>query len=433
MADVIVPQLGEQITEATISIWLKSIDDLVEADEPIVEVSTDKVDTEIVAPTSGRLTEIRVLEGESAAVGDVIAVLSVDGTAGSTPTATRATTTKPPVAPTPSPEDMAAPPNADLNVTIDSTTIAQAPPGALATRRLLSPEVRRLLAKRLIDPSTITGSGAGGRVTPADVRAAAPTSPAASPPEKPEPSATGGGRTRVSLSRIRLATGRHMINSLATTPHALSAVEINYSNVDHTRKSHRDHWKSREGFSLTYLPFITRAIVDALRAFPHLNASIDGDELVVHPSIHMGIAVDLDHEGRMVPVIRNADSKRLRALSREVNDLATRARARKLTADALSGGTFTITNNGSAGSVLSSAIINQPQVAIVSTDAVVRRPTVVKLDYGDEAIAIHPIGILTMTWDHRAFDGAYAAGFLVEVKSILESRDWGSELRTATI
>ena len=240
---------------------------------------------------------------------------------------------------------------------------------------------------------------------------------------------TSGDRdTSVKLSKIRKLTGSHMVMSKSVSPHAFSVVEVDYANVDATRASVKSQWKASEGFSLTYLPFITRAIVDALAEFPHLNASVAENELIVHNFVDIGIAVDLDYEGLLVPVVRSAESKRLRAIAKEINDLATRARTRKLGPDEISGGTFTISNNGSAGSVLTMAIINQPQVAIMSTDAIVRKPVVVAMPGGDEAIAIHPVGNLAMTWDHRAFDGAYAAGFLVRVKEILETRDWNSEL-----
>ena len=219
-----------------------------------------------------------------------------------------------------------------------------------------------------------------------------------------------------------------MINSLSAAPHAFSVVEVDFANVDAVRAKVKGDWKAAEGFSLTYLPFISRAIVDAIAEFPHMNASVGVDELIVHKFIDLGIAVDLDYAGLLVPVVRDAESKRLRALAREINDLANRARKRKLTPDEISGGTFTISNNGSAGSVLTSAIINQPQVAIISTDAIRRRPVVVTLPDGGEAIGIHSVGNISMSWDHRAFDGAYAAGFLVKIKDILETRDWSSEL-----
>ncbi|TVR20969.1 MAG: dihydrolipoyllysine-residue succinyltransferase, partial [Ilumatobacter sp.] len=220
----------------------------------------------------------------------------------------------------------------------------------------------------------------------------------------------------------------HMVMSKATSPHAFSVVEVDYANVDLTRSAVKADWKATEGYSLTYLPFISRAIVDGLAEFPHLNASVGDDELVIHGYVDLGIAVDLDYEGLLAPVLRSAETKRLRAIAREIHELADRARNRRLSPDEIQGGTFTITNNGSAGSVLTMPIINQPQVAIISTDAIVRKPVVAPTADGGEAIAIHPVGNLAMSWDHRAFDGAYAAGFLKRVKEILETRDWSVEL-----
>jgi len=218
-----------------------------------------------------------------------------------------------------------------------------------------------------------------------------------------------------------------MLMSRAVSPHAFSVVEVDYENVDRVRRQHKEQWRAQEGFSLTFLPFICRAVVDALAEFPHLNASVGDGELVVHQFVDLGIAVDLDYQGLLVPVIRDADTKRLRAIAREINDLATRTRTRRLSPDEIQGGTFTISNNGSAGSVLTAAIINQPQVAILSTDAIKRKPVVVEAA-GAEAIAIHSVGNLAMSWDHRAFDGAYAANFLVKIKEDLETRDWEAEL-----
>ena len=219
-----------------------------------------------------------------------------------------------------------------------------------------------------------------------------------------------------------------MLASKSVSPHAFSVVEVDFANVDAVRSRVKDEFRAAEGFSLTYLPFITRAVVDALQEFPHLNASVTDTELIVHRYIDLGVAVDLDYQGLLVPVVRDAETKRLRGLAREIVDLADRARARRVTPDEISGGTFTITNNGSAGSVLTMPIINQPQVAILSTDAIVKKPVIVTHPNGDDSIAIHPVGNLAMAWDHRAFDGAYAAGFLVRVKEILETRDWSSEL-----
>ena len=231
----------------------------------------------------------------------------------------------------------------------------------------------------------------------------------------------------VALSRIRQATGAHMVTSKGISPHAFSVVEVDYTNVDIVRSRVKEEFRGAEGFSLTYLPFIARAVVDAIVDFPHMNASMGDNELIVHRFVDLGIAVDLDFQGLLVPVVRDAEGKRLRAIAREINDLAARARAKRVSPDEISGGTFTITNNGSAGSVLTMPIINQPQVAILSTDAITKKPVVVQTP-GGESIAIHPVGNLAMAWDHRAFDGAYAAGFLVKVKEILETRDWSSEV-----
>src|SRR5262249_1443478 len=202
-----------------------------------------------------------------------------------------------------------------------------------------------------------------------------------------------------------------------------------YENVERVRRAHRSEWKAAEGFSLTYLPFIARAVIDALYDFPHMNASVGGPgEVIVHNYVNLSVAVDLDFQGLLAPVIHNPDHKRRRAIAREVNDLANRARTKKLSADDITGGTFTITNNGSFGTHLVLPIINQPQVAILSTDAVTRRPVVVTDSAGSEAIAIHSVGLLGMAWDHRAFDGSYAGAFLTEVKRLLEPRDWEAEL-----
>ena len=320
----------------------------------------------------------------------------------------------------------------------------------------MSPVVRRMITDHGIDPRTITGTGPNGRITRDDVQsvidshggrpvASVPSSTTAAAPSEtiapqtqaarpgsvtvaPPPVTIGSRDEVVPLNKIRRLTGAHMVMSKSVSPHAFSVVEVDYAAVDAVRAAVKGDFKNAEGFSLTYLPFISRAIVDALMEYPHLNASVDGDNLVVHKFVDLGVAVDLDYAGLIVPVIRDAETKRLRAVAREINDLATRARAKKLSPDEIQGGTFTISNNGSAGSVLTMAVINQPQVAIVSTDAIVRKPVVVTSANGDEGIAIHPVGNLAMSWDHRAFDGAYAANFLARVKEILETRDWSAEV-----
>ena len=277
---------------------------------------------------------------------------------------------------------------------------------------------------------------AASPVVDAPALAVATANPATTPvAAAPVAAPVSAGRTAASerdtvvpLSKIRKFTGDHMVRSKATSPHAFSVVEVDFANVDATRSTVKAEFKATEGFSLTYLPFIARAIIDGLSEYPHLNASVGDDELIVHHFVDLGIAVDLAYEGLLAPVIRSAETKRLKAIAREISDLADRARTCKLTPDEISGGTFTISNNGSAGSVLTMPIINQPQVGIISTDAIVRRPVAVRTADGAEAIAIRPVGNLAMAWDHRAFDGAYAAGFLKMVKEILETRNWSAEL-----
>jgi 2-oxoglutarate dehydrogenase E2 component (dihydrolipoamide succinyltransferase) len=483
MADVTLPQLGETVTEGTITRWFKKVGDTIAADEALFEVSTDKVDTEVPSPVAGVVLEIRAAEGDTVPVGSVIAVVgaadAAPAPAAAAPAAPAAEAPAPvaepapapvaepaPVAqpaPAPAPASAAAPAPAPVAAPAAAPApAAEADDEALGSdNRLLSPVVRRLVAEHGLDPDDLTGTGPGGRITRDDVLdhidsrqhapstapaaaapAAAAVAPAAAAPvpaaaaatptptrAAPAPTVVSGERdSTVPLSKIRKLTGSHMVMSKSVSPHAFSVVEVDFANVDATRAKVKGEWKSTEGFSLTYLPFITRAIVDALAEFPHLNASVGENELVVHEYIDIGIAVDLNYEGLLVPVVRAADSKRLRAIAREINDLANRAKTRKLSPDEISGGTFTITNNGSAGSVLTMPVINQPQVAILSTDAIVRKPVVAELADGGEAIVIHPVGNLAMAWDHRAFDGAYAAGFLVKVKQLLETRDWSQEL-----
>jgi len=232
----------------------------------------------------------------------------------------------------------------------------------------------------------------------------------------------------VPLSNIRRITGEHMVRSKTVSPHVLTAVEVDFEGVEQVRRAHREEFKAEHGFSLTYLPFIARAVCDALHEYPHINASVGDNELVVHNYVNLAVAVDLDFQGLLAPVVVDADRKRLTAVAEEVADLARRALAKKLNADEISGGTFTITNPGQWGTMMQFPIINQPQVAILSTDGIRRRPVVVTAEDGGEAIAIHSVGVLALAWDHRAFDGAYVAAFLDHVRSIIETRDWHAEM-----
>jgi pyruvate dehydrogenase E2 component (dihydrolipoamide acetyltransferase) len=459
--DITMPQLGETVTEGTITKWFKQVGDAVAADEVLFEVSTDKVDSEVPSPAAGTLTEILVPEGETVEVGAVLARVGDGAAAPAAAGVSAETAPVEPAAATPPPEPAPAPAPAEpAPAPPASQTPAPPDDGADdADSRLLSPVVRRLIAEHALDASSITGTGAGGRITRADVQAvieqgggaiapapqappapapaapapAAPTSapPAAAPvaPAPVAPASSPGGRDEVvPFSRIRRRTAEHMVRSKATSPHALTAVEVDYGNVDRVRVPAKDEFRSTEGVALTYLPFISRAVVDALREFPHLNASVGEDSLVVHHDVNLGYAVDLDFEGLMVPVVHNADAMRLRALARSVGDLAARARSGSLGPDDVMGGTFTFTNLGSYGTTITFPVINQPQVGILSTDGVKKRPVVVEQADGSDAIVIRPVGWLALAWDHRAVDGAYAAAFLKKVKEILETRDWAQEL-----
>ncbi|MDP1820205.1 MAG: 2-oxoglutarate dehydrogenase, E2 component, dihydrolipoamide succinyltransferase [Acidimicrobiales bacterium] len=461
MADITMPQLGETVTEGTITKWFKQVGDTIAEDEPLFEVSTDKVDSEVPAPMSGTLTDIKVAEGETVDVGVVLAVIgdaaeapaaapaadAADAPAAEAEPAAEApvepasTAAAPPPPPPAAPAEPAAPPA--------PAAPAPAPSGG---GRLLSPVVRRLIAEHGLDPAAIAGTGVGGRITRNDVLAAAKagngaaaaaptaspaapaTAPAAAPPAAasarvPEPIARSGERdTVIPHTNIRKRTAEHMVRSLDTSAHVYVSIEVDYEAVDRVRRAQRESWKAEEGFSLTYLPFVSRAVADAIHDFPEVNATFADDSLVVHNYVNLGIAVDLDFKGLMVPVVHDAETKRLRAIAREVSDLAARARSKKLAPDDISGGTFTITNPGPFGTLLTMPVINQPQVAILSTDGVKRRPVVVTLPDGSESIAIHSVGYLALGFDHRAFDGAYASAFLHRVKELLETRDWSAEL-----
>ncbi|MCY3891601.1 MAG: dihydrolipoamide acetyltransferase family protein [bacterium] len=439
MSEVRMPQLGETVVEGTIVQWFKQVGDNVAEDEPLFEVSTDKVDSEVPSPMSGVLVEIVAAEGDTVEVGAVIAVLSEDGAAAPVapaPPAVPAATPAPVEAlpePEPAPATAPAPePEPEPSVSNGGNT-ASGGEGIL-----LSPVVRRLIAENGLDPSQITGTGKGGRITRADVEsylsqhrtAAAPTTAAAlpRPPAPATPSRTVGRDTVVPLNNIRRITGDHMVRSKQVSPHVLTAVEVDFEGVERVRQSHRAAFKAEHGFSLTYLPFIARAVCDALHSYPHINASVGEGELVVHNYVNLAVAVDLDFQGLLAPVVVDADRKRLVAIAEEVADLSQRARAKKLNADEISGGTFTITNPGQWGTMMQFPIISQPQVAILSTDGIRRRPVAVTAKDGSEAIAIHSVGVLALAWDHRAFDGAYVAAFLDHVRSIIETRDWHTEM-----
>jgi pyruvate dehydrogenase E2 component (dihydrolipoamide acetyltransferase) len=340
--DIIMPQLGETVQEGTVLSWYKKVGDSIKADEPLFDVETEKVTTEIPSPMAGVVTEILVEAGTTVPVGTKLAVVSA---AGAKPAAT-------------------------------------APAAA------------------------------------APAKPAAPVA-AATPP--------AGDDEIIPHNKLRKQTAAHMVKSVATSPHVLQAVEVDFERVDAARKAHGDAWKTREGFALTYLPFIARAVCEAIAEYPKVNASFTEDALVVHKRVHMGVAVDLQFEGLMVPVIRDAQKLGVAALAKEISRLAAAARAGTLVPDEVTGATYTLSNSGPFGTLITAPIISQPQVAILSSDGVRKKPVVLE-GAGGDTIAIRPVGVLAQSFDHRAFDGAYSAAFLRRVKEILESRDWSAAL-----
>jgi pyruvate dehydrogenase E2 component (dihydrolipoamide acetyltransferase) len=432
------PQLGETVTEGTITRWLKQVGERVEVDEPLFEVSTDKVDSEVPAPVAGVLTEILVPEGETVDVGVRLAVLGDGAAPAATPAPAALPAEQPPPTPPPTPPPVPAATPAAAPGPAAAPVVAARTSGGNGV--LASPIVRRLASERGVDLGALGGSGDGGRITRNDVLAAAPgasVSPPVSQPESP-PAASSTpaapqpprvtGDEIIPFDNIRRRTAEHMVRSKQTSAHVYTSVEIDFERVERVRRQFGAAWKAREGFSLTYLPFIARAFSDAVDDFPLVNASVDGDALVVHHDVNLGIAVDLDHRGLLAPVIKQVDGKRLWLIAREINDLATRARNKGLGPDDVIGGTFTITNMGPFGTFMTLPIINQPQVAILATDGIRKRPVVVEGSDGGDAVAIHSVGVLALAWDHRAFDGAYAAGFLHAIRVVLETRDWEAEL-----
>ena len=333
------------------------------------------------------------------------------------------------VAPTAASASAAVVSAAVADVPAVSTAAAATPIGKASAADRLSPVVRRLIAEHQLNPTDLNGTGRDGRITREDVLAAigggiaAGASSVRAPLSAPAAMVLGAGDKRKPMNSVRKRTAQHLVKSWQSAPHVLQAVEVDYSKVELARTAAGAAWKAREGFSLTYLPFIARAVSVALAKFPLLNGSLDGDDLVIHSRINIGIAVDLNFDGLVVPVVKDVPNKSLPQIAREINDLAQRARSNKLKPDELSGGTYTLSNSGVFGTLITAPIINQPQVAILSTDGVKKKPVVIESEQGD-SIAIRPVGVLAQTFDHRALDGAYSAAFLREVKTVLESRDW---------
>ena len=408
--DVIMPQLGETVAEGTVTKWYKKVGDAVKADEVLFDVETDKVSTEIPAQANGVIAEILVQEGTTATVGTRLAVIRESG-------------------PAPRPAAGTASASTAVPVAAEAATPGRTEGPGAANR--LSPVVSRLLGEHGLNASAIRGTGRDGRVTREDVlahierRGAAPL---ARTEDRAPYAAVGTGRETVPLNNIRKRTAEHVTKAWTTVPHVLQAIEADFSKVDEARRAAGAAWKSREGFSLTYLPFIARATALALAKFPRLNASFHGDHLVLHRRVNIGIAVDLNQDGLVVPVVKDAASKSVEQIAKAINSLSKNARTSQLRPDDMTEATYTITNNGAFGTLITAAIISPPQVAILSTDGVRKRAVVVESAGGD-SITVRPVGVLAQSFDHRAVDGAYSGAFLNQLKMLIETTDWAKELQ----
>ena len=420
--NVVMPQMGESIAEGTIVRWIKKVGDSVDRDEPLFEISTDKVDAEIPSPAAGRLAEIKVKEGETVPVNSVVAVIGAAGEAvapASEPALPEAAVGQPET----KPAAAAAPAKAQPQQAPAPEEDAGA--GDDAHRQRTSPLVRRIAQEHNVDLSQVHGTGINGRVTKSDIlefiesggakakpTPAAPAAPAS--PSTPVVTYAPGERVQiVPMSVMRKKIAEHMVLSAHTSPHVYSVYEVNFGKIAAYREKKKKEFEAA-GAKLTYTAFIAKVIVEAIRQFPAINASIDGTNIIYKKDINLGIAVALDN-GLIVPVIRNADERNLLGLSRAIDDLATRARSKKLNPEEVQGGTFTITNPGVFGALYGLPLINQPQVAILGVGAIEKRAVVV-----DDAIAIRPMCHISLGYDHRLIDGAEAGRFLAFVKERLE-------------
>lgn len=437
MFDVLMPQMGESVAEGTIVRWMKRVGDAVDKDEPLFEISTDKVDAEIPSPAAGIVAEIRVAEGETVPVHTVVALIRSSGESGATPaaqgSASAGSAGRPAVeapragavqvtAPTP-----AVAPAAGAARNAGASAPAASGAGAAEAavvvprgegRPFLSPVVRRMIAQHGIDPAQLRGTGAGGRITKKDVDAfLAARSTAAPAAEARRPLYQPGDNVRIEkMSVMRRKIADHMLASIRTSAHIYSAYEVDFSRVAELRERHKAAYAA-QGAPLTYTAFIAHAVAATLRDFPYANASVDGDQIIYRNDINLGIAVALD-QGLIVPVIRHADQRSLRDLAAAIADLAQRARSRQLKVEEVEAGTFTITNPGIFGGLWGLPIINQPQVAILAVGSIDRRAVVV-----DDRIEIRPMAYLTLGYDHRLIDGADGGRFLQALKNRIEQFD----------
>jgi pyruvate dehydrogenase E2 component (dihydrolipoamide acetyltransferase) len=454
--EVIMPQMGESIAEGTITKWLKKVGDTVKRDEPIFEISTDKVDAEIPSPVAGTLVEIKVPEGATVAINTVVGLIgeASEAQAPAPPAAAPA----PPAAPraeekpAPAPAPAPAAPRPPAPAPAAPSRPAPAAGGTVESieeriRRRSSPLVRKIAQENAIDIGRLEGTGIHNRVTKNDIlsylenrkvaAAPAPSRAATAPAEAPsvvraEPAEAPAVRPAipvtdrdevVAMSKIRRITAENMILSKRTSAHVTTVFRIDYTNVARIRQKHKDDFLAKNGVKLTYLPFIFRAAIQALKEFPQVNASIDGDNIVYHKDVHLGMAVALDW-GLIVPVIRNADEKSILGLARATQDLAERARSKRLKPEEIQGGTFTVTNPGMFGSLFGTPIIPQPQVAILGVGTIEKRPVVVTDANGQDALGIRTVGYLALSFDHRLIDGADADKFMARLRDTLETGEF---------
>ena len=428
------PALGESVTEGTVTRWLKNVGDSVAVDEALLEVSTDKVDTEIPSPVAGTLISIDVAVDSTVPVGARLAVIG--GAGQSAPAAAPAPVT--PVVAAPVAPVVQAP-----VAPVVAAPVAQAPvvaaPVAQPTDSYVTPIVRKLASELGVNLSSIKGSGIGGRVRREDVEAAAKPAAVAAPVASASPAASSPVRstpvmstsplrgTTVTMSRLRKVIAARMVESLAVSAQLTTVIEVDVTKVARLRDRAKASFEAREGVKLSFLPFFAVAVCEALKQHPVLNSSVEGDQIVYHGAEHLGVAVDTER-GLLVPVIQNAGDLNMGGVARKIADLAARTRDNKVNPDELSGGTFTLTNTGSRGALFDTPIINQPQVAILGLGAVVKRPMVVRGEDGGETIAIRSMVYLGLSYDHRVVDGADAARFLVTLKERLEGGAFESDL-----
>jgi pyruvate dehydrogenase E2 component (dihydrolipoamide acetyltransferase) len=443
MTDVVMPQMGESIVEGTLTKWLKKAGETVERDEPLFEISTEKVDTEIPSPAAGVLADVLVQEGQTVGVNAVVARIKEGGDgAGQGGGAAASAAEAPAAPPKEAPPQAAAPQQPEAARKAEPAPAAPSPAPQAAPQPTkepagpLSPLVRRMARENNLDLTAITGTGAGGRITKDDIdsylrqtQTAPAGRPVAPPPAEAPPAATvppvtqprPTAKTRVEpMSNMRQKIAEHMVMSKRVSAHVTTVHRVDMTRVAKMRAKHKDDFAARYGMSLTFLPFVVRAAVEALRTYPIVNASIDGTNIIYYNEINLGIAVALDG-GLIVPVIRNADEKNVLGLQRSIVDLAARARAKQLKPDEILGGTFSITNFGSFGSVFATPVINQPQVAILGVGTVEKAPVVV-----DDAIGIRSQCYLALTFDHRLIDGALGDQFTGKVKAVLEN--WSEDV-----